>query len=355
MRRLAKHFLLSAAIAANADTVLADAIGLYKELEDARHGSGFSFSDLAADRAGTRFGEKAVGSAATATRLQQAGADALRDADLMPSWTDLADGMPEGEFRRRFGGVDAPAYVEVVREIDRRVAGLRVLRRRAGEMRREDGMAADRWAAVRARPSATCRGHRSATLVSRGRVGRDGPEMDGERCAPMTGFDARRVPPAGAARRADGARSVGRTASCEGIAMSLQTQFVKFALVGGLATALQYAILVVLVEGPQWPPVFASSVGFAVSALGNYLLNRRFTFRSQRRHLEAAPRFAVVAVIGFWINAAVVWLAFDAAGLHYLVAQVVATLATLGWTFAANRNWTFGHAAPSPPPPDRRP
>ena len=125
---LAKHFLLSAAIAAYADTVLADAIGLYKELEDARHGSGFSFSDLAADRAGTRFGEKAVGSAATATRLQQAGADALRDADLMPSWTDLADGMPEGEFRRRFGGVDAPAYVEVVREIDRRVAGLRVLR-----------------------------------------------------------------------------------------------------------------------------------------------------------------------------------------------------------------------------------
>jgi hypothetical protein len=36
--------------------------------------------------------------------------------------------MPEGEFRRRFGGVDAPAYVDVVREIDRRVAGLRVLR-----------------------------------------------------------------------------------------------------------------------------------------------------------------------------------------------------------------------------------
>jgi putative flippase GtrA len=146
--------------------------------------------------------------------------------------------------------------------------------------------------------------------------------------------------------------SVGRQR--EGIAMSLQAQFVKFALVGGLATALHYAILVVLVEGPRWPPVVASSVGFAISALGNYLLNRRFTFRSQRRHVEAAPRFAVVAVVGFWINAGVMWLAFHAAGLHYLVAQVVATLVTLGWTFLANRNWTFGHAAPIPPPPDRR-
>ncbi|HEX7234514.1 MAG TPA: hypothetical protein VF243_04520, partial [Nitrosospira sp.] len=49
----AKHFMVSAAIAAYADTALADAIGLYKEIEDSRSGSGFSFNDLAADRAGT--------------------------------------------------------------------------------------------------------------------------------------------------------------------------------------------------------------------------------------------------------------------------------------------------------------
>jgi putative flippase GtrA len=129
----------------------------------------------------------------------------------------------------------------------------------------------------------------------------------------------------------------------EGIAMmSLQTQFVKFALVGGLATALQYAILVALVELPRWPPVVASSVGFAASALGNYLLNRRFTFRSQRRHSEAAPRFAIVALAGFLINAVVMWVCFDLADLHYLIAQVVATLVALCWTFVANRHWTFG-------------
>ena len=56
----AKHFIVSAAIAAFADTALADAIGLYKEIDDARYGSGFSFNDIAADRAGTKFGEKAV-------------------------------------------------------------------------------------------------------------------------------------------------------------------------------------------------------------------------------------------------------------------------------------------------------
>ena len=58
---LAQHFTISAALAATAGSPLADAVGLYKELDDSRSGSGFSFSDLAADRAGTRFGALATG------------------------------------------------------------------------------------------------------------------------------------------------------------------------------------------------------------------------------------------------------------------------------------------------------
>ncbi|HQU63337.1 MAG TPA: hypothetical protein PKY85_09350, partial [Nitrosomonas sp.] len=49
----AQHFIVSAAITAYADTFLSNAIGLYKEIDDARNGSGFSFNDIAADRAGT--------------------------------------------------------------------------------------------------------------------------------------------------------------------------------------------------------------------------------------------------------------------------------------------------------------
>jgi len=51
-----KHFILSAAIAITADSPLSDVIGLYKEVKDSRGGSGFSFNDLAADRAGSRMG-----------------------------------------------------------------------------------------------------------------------------------------------------------------------------------------------------------------------------------------------------------------------------------------------------------
>lgn len=123
----AKHVMVSAAIAAYADTALSDVIGLYKEIEDSRSGSGFSFNDIAADRAGTRLGEKAVASEASAQQLQYRIASGLKDSDLMPPWSDLPEFMPEAEFKRRFGGIGTPAYRKMMETIEQRVAAMRVL------------------------------------------------------------------------------------------------------------------------------------------------------------------------------------------------------------------------------------
>jgi hypothetical protein len=115
----ARHFLISAALAAESGGALADAIGLYKEVDDTRGGSGFSFTDLAADRTGTRFGQLAM---LAPGRLQTVLAAGIGEADFMPEIGDLPEFMPEEEFRRRFGGVDAPAYTMMVAEIDSRIA-----------------------------------------------------------------------------------------------------------------------------------------------------------------------------------------------------------------------------------------
>jgi hypothetical protein len=118
-----KHFIVSAALAAKAGAPLADAVGVYKELADARGGSGFSFNDIAADRAGTRFGEYA-GAPASARRLQQRLRAGTREKDFMPGTADLPEFIPEVEFIRRFGGVDTPAYKKMLAEIERCIAAL---------------------------------------------------------------------------------------------------------------------------------------------------------------------------------------------------------------------------------------
>jgi len=123
-----QHFTISAAIAANAGTPLSDAIGLYKEIEDSHGGSGFSFNDIAADRAGTRFGELAAGTRQSALKLQRQMSAGVRESDIMPVVSDLPEFMPEAEFKRRFGGIDAPAYKRMMAEIERRIAALPLYR-----------------------------------------------------------------------------------------------------------------------------------------------------------------------------------------------------------------------------------
>ena len=121
----AQHYVVSAALAAWAGEPVATAIGVYKELEDARRGSGFSFADLAADRAGTRLGELV---AADAPRLDEVLGKDPGDADLLPALDGLPEFLPEAEFRRRYGGPEEPAYEKVAAEIERRLSQLALYR-----------------------------------------------------------------------------------------------------------------------------------------------------------------------------------------------------------------------------------
>jgi len=92
---------------------------------DARGGSGFSFNDMAANIAGTRFGELAM---RAPEQLQARLARGVTDDDLMPAWADLPEFLPEAEFVRRYGGIGAPRYEALMAEIDRRVGALSLFR-----------------------------------------------------------------------------------------------------------------------------------------------------------------------------------------------------------------------------------
>jgi hypothetical protein len=113
------HFLVSAVLAAEGGGRLADAIGLSKEISDSRGGSGFSFNDIAADRAGTRFGQIA---ARDPKRLQAELSKGVTDEDFMPGVADLPEFLSEAEFLATYGGIGAPAYERMQAEIERRVA-----------------------------------------------------------------------------------------------------------------------------------------------------------------------------------------------------------------------------------------
>jgi putative flippase GtrA len=124
-------------------------------------------------------------------------------------------------------------------------------------------------------------------------------------------------------------------------------QFGRFLVVGGIATALQYAILFALTGAAGVQPLLASSVGFVASAAANYTLNRRFTFRSDVNYFAGLERFSIIAGVGLALNATVMAAGTALAGINYIASQLVATAVVLLWNFHVNRLWTFSNGPPN--------
>ena len=118
------HFIISAALAVEGGGPLADAIGVFKEVLDAGDGSGFSFNDIAADRAGRRFGQLATRAPDRLLAL----ASGATDADLLPDVSDLPEFIRAAEFKARYGGLDAPAYQKQLADIEARLNAMALYR-----------------------------------------------------------------------------------------------------------------------------------------------------------------------------------------------------------------------------------
>lgn len=120
----------------------------------------------------------------------------------------------------------------------------------------------------------------------------------------------------------------------------LTAPFFRYSGAGALGTLLHYAILTVAVEGLGRSPVFGAVAGATGGALLNYWFNYHFTFVSNHSHRRTLPRFMLVAVAGIGLNAWIVDVMTEA-GFHYLLGQLLATLAVLLLGFVINRAWTF--------------
>lgn len=118
---LAQHFIISSCISVTAGEEVADALGLFKEIDDSKGGSGFSFADLAADQAGVRFAKFATDSTRKAGLLQQKMSAVLSESEFMPPIDKLPENIMELEFERQYQGIESINYLIVNEEINRRI------------------------------------------------------------------------------------------------------------------------------------------------------------------------------------------------------------------------------------------
>jgi hypothetical protein len=121
-RDLTLHFLYSAGIALATQQGIGIAAGEFKELLDSGDGgSGFSFADLAADRAGIRFVNAATVDEVQARQLQARFLARCTEADFFPDVSGLQEELSEAEFVQEYGSTRSRDYLQQVEQIDRRI------------------------------------------------------------------------------------------------------------------------------------------------------------------------------------------------------------------------------------------
>jgi hypothetical protein len=112
-----EHFFVSAYLTAAMGGDAAHAAGLAKELVDAHGGSGFSFADIAADRAGVRFAQGVLSGQLKLGTIAQG----FSVNSFMPAIDNLPEGLTAVEVAKRFGSQKDARFVKVLGAIDQRI------------------------------------------------------------------------------------------------------------------------------------------------------------------------------------------------------------------------------------------
>ncbi len=125
-------------------------------------------------------------------------------------------------------------------------------------------------------------------------------------------------------------------------------QFIKFCFVGGSGVLVNLCVfnLVLLVWHLAAQPqhlgeYIANCLGFVVSVLSNYYLNRRWTFRSKSAVAKELTKFFTVSIIAYFANLAIFTLSRHGLHLGPNVCQLLAIACVMPINFVLNKLWSF--------------
>ena len=122
----------------------------------------------------------------------------------------------------------------------------------------------------------------------------------------------------------------------------------KFGVVGVIAFAIDYGLLIFLTEVFGIDYLVSATVSFTVSVVFNYMASMRYVFAhregmSRRREFAI---FVVLSIIGLVINNACMWAGVELLGVHYLIVKIGATFIVMVWNFVTRKIFLDAGDAP---------
>lgn len=122
-------------------------------------------------------------------------------------------------------------------------------------------------------------------------------------------------------------------------------QFIKFGVVGASGLVVNFVIAHFLQKTTSFSGFTDFAIGFMAGGVSNYVLNRIWTFRSNRHPLGEGLQFLLVSLIALGLGKLVFMLADHYEFHHFTMTWFVATVAGVFVNFFLNKYWTFKHVS----------
>lgn len=122
---------------------------------------------------------------------------------------------------------------------------------------------------------------------------------------------------------------------------ALLLEMIRFGLMGATSAGIYLVFFVPLrwvIPSRLW---LASGVAYLLSMVVNYLLQRNYTFRSDRPHQEAVVRYLVVQFVGLGLNSLVLEVAHHHLRFPLWPSQGFAIICVAIWSYLAQKVWVF--------------
>ena len=124
----------------------------------------------------------------------------------------------------------------------------------------------------------------------------------------------------------------------------------RFGIVGGANTAIDFGILFSLVNFLKFPIIYSNVISTSVALIFSFFANKKFTFKNhdQNTKIQIAT-FLIITLTGLWIiqpiiitltGALLFYFQFDN-NIVLLIGKLLATCATLVWNYLLYRRFVF--------------
>ena len=115
-------------------------------------------------------------------------------------------------------------------------------------------------------------------------------------------------------------------------------QIIRFGIVGVIATALDFGVLVVLKELLNMDVLIASAISFCVSVAVNYILSMAFVFKSKNENkVKEFIVFILLSIGGLCLNQLILWVGVKFTSVYYLVVKIFALVIVPIYNFVTRK------------------